>query len=247
MTDRRPRTVAVIQARCSSSRLPNKVLSDLAGRPMLVRVVERVRLARMLDDVCVATSDRPDDDAIETMAREQGWTCVRGSLDDVLARYRLAAERTRAEVVVRITADCPFLDPEVVDQVVGAFFVARPPVDYASNVWPVRTFPRGLDTEVFSRQALETSAKAATLPSHREHVTQYILQNGGSFRTANVEAREDHSRHRWTVDTPEDLRLARLLYEQLPAPRFRTSDVLSLLVQHPEWSAINATIKQKQV
>jgi spore coat polysaccharide biosynthesis protein SpsF len=243
----RPRTVAVIQARCGSSRLPFKVLSDLAGQPMLARVVERVQAAKMVDDVYVATSESPVDDPLEELARTRNWSFVRGSLHDVLSRFQLAAQRARADVIVRITADCPFIDPDVVDAVVQRFHQARPPVDYASNVWPTRTYPRGLDTEVFSRRALDLSAEQATAPAHREHVTQYILQNPTLFRTTNLEAATDTSKHRWTVDTDEDLRLAQLLYQNLRSPQFRTTDVLALLALHPEWAEINSGIKQKEV
>jgi spore coat polysaccharide biosynthesis protein SpsF len=247
MTSQSPRTVAVIQARCGSSRLPRKVLSDLAGQPMLARVVERVRAARLIDDMYVATSDQPADDPLEELARVRGWPLVRGSLNDVLSRFALAAETARAQVVVRITADCPFIDPDVIDQVVQKFLDAQPAVDYASNVWPTRTFPRGLDTEVFSRQALTESMECATAAPHREHVTQYILQNPTRFRTLNLEFTQDESKHRWTVDTEEDLRLAQLLYGQLHAPEFRLADVLALIARHPEWSMINAQIEQKKV
>jgi spore coat polysaccharide biosynthesis protein SpsF len=247
MTTPNPRTVAVIQARCGSSRLPFKVLSDLSGQPMLARVVERVRAARRVDDVVVATSDSSTDDPLEALAVERKWSLVRGSLHDVLSRFQLAAERSQADVVVRITADCPFIDPDIIDRVVAAFHEANPKVDYASNVWPVRTFARGLDTEVFSRRALDLSARDATAQPHREHVTQYVLQNPALFTTINVVADRDTSKYRWTVDTEEDLRLAQLLYGGLHAPGFRTNDVLALLDQHPEWAEINAGIKQKVV
>jgi spore coat polysaccharide biosynthesis protein SpsF len=247
MTSPGTRTVAVIQARCGSNRLPRKVLSDLAGQPMLARVVERVRAARLVDDVYVATSDGPADDPLEALARDRHWPLVRGSLNDVLSRFALAAETARADVVIRITADCPFIDPDVIDEVVQTFRDADPAVDYASNVWPTRTFPRGLDTEVFSRRALTASVEGATTVPHREHVTQYILQNPARFRTVNVEAKDDHSKHRWTVDTQEDLHLAQLLYGQLRAPQFRLADVLAVLARHPDWFEINSQIEQKKV
>jgi spore coat polysaccharide biosynthesis protein SpsF len=247
MTAKWPRTVAVIQARCNSSRLPAKVLADVGGEPMLARVVARVRQAKAVDDVYVATSTAASDDPVAALARGRGWPCVRGPLDDVLERFRLAADASGASVVIRITADCPFIDPEVIDRVVTAFRVAAPPVDYASNVWPSRTYARGLDTEVFTREALERAAATATLPGHREHVTQFIYQNENLFRTLNVTAADDTSHHRWTVDTEEDMRLARVLYEHLRSIEFRTRDVLTLLEQHPEWTMINATVKQKEV
>lgn len=245
--EKRKRVVAVVQARSSSERLPAKVLREIAGEPMLARVVGRASRARRVDEVLVATSDRPDDDAVEALARARGFRCVRGSLDDVLDRFRKAAEVGEADVVVRITGDCPLIDPAVMDRVIETFLAADPPVDYASNVWPERTFPRGLDTEVFSREALEASAREAREPGHREHVTQYILRNPARFATVNVVGEVDHSRYRWTVDTPEDLELVQRIYGALPDANAGMEAVLGVLREHPEWAQINAHVEQKKV
>ena len=149
----RPRIVAVIQARMGSTRLPGKVLKPLAGQPVLARVVDRVRRARHVDEVVVATTTLPADDVLADLCRTRGWACERGSEEDLLDRYHAAAAAHHADAVVRITSDCPVIDPGVVDRVVEAFLVQ--PCDYASNTLEPRTFPRGLDTEVFSQAALE--------------------------------------------------------------------------------------------
>ncbi|MBX3196808.1 MAG: glycosyltransferase family protein [Labilithrix sp.] len=239
------RVVAIIQARTSSVRLPGKVLRDIGGEPMLMRVVSRVRRAANLDDVVVATSKRPDDDAVADLANSRGVMCVRGELEDVVDRFRVAAEAMGADVIVRITADCPLIDSSVIARVIAAFLEGD--ADYASNVWPTRTFPRGLDTEVFSRGALERSARDAKEPSHREHVTQYILRGPVAFRTLNVVHAVDYSAHRWTVDTEQDLELVRRIYSELPTPCGGLEDVLAVLARHPEWLELNRRVEQKLV
>jgi spore coat polysaccharide biosynthesis protein SpsF (cytidylyltransferase family) len=163
------RTVAIIQARMGSTRLPGKVLMDLAGEPMLVRVVNRVRRAERLDEVVVATTASPSDDPIFEGCRQRGWAVERGSEKDVLDRYYRAARAHHADVVVRITADCPFVDAGLIDQVVGAFLGGG--YDYVSNVLEPRTYPRGLDVEVFRFSALEKAWQEDRDPSWREHVT----------------------------------------------------------------------------
>ena len=165
------RTVAVIQARMGSTRLPNKVLAELGGRPMLAQVVARVRRARTIDEVVVATTTTRHVDVIEDFCAREGIACFRGSEDDVLDRYYQAARAFNADVVVRITADCPLHDPEVIDAIVGHFDPARH--DYVSNTIR-RSYPDGLDTEVIAMAALERAWRGATWASEREHVTPYI-------------------------------------------------------------------------
>ena len=150
------KTVAIIQARMGSTRLPGKALVDLAGEPMLARVVHRVQRASSVHEVMVATTVQPADDTIAQLCAVNGWPCTRGSQNDVLDRYYQAALASQADVVVRITSDCPLIEPEVIDQVVGALLAGQPAVDYASNVQPPRTFPRGLDTEAMRFDALRT-------------------------------------------------------------------------------------------
>lgn len=241
------KVVGIIQARTGSTRLPGKVLLDLAGEPMLARAVSRVRRAKTLDDVVVATTSLPPDDAIVELCAERGWNVFRGSEDDVLDRYYRAAVAHRADAVVRITSDCPLIDPDVVDQVVTAFLERRPRVDYASNVLPVRTFPRGLDTEVFSFDALARAWREDKNPAWREHVTPYIYNNPCLFQLHCLTHEVAYSDMRWTVDTAEDLALVKLIYDYFGDGRFSWRDALRVLEQHPEWAAINRHVEQKVV
>jgi glutamate-1-semialdehyde 2,1-aminomutase len=236
-------TVAVIQARMGSTRLPGKVLEDVGGRPLLARVVERARRARRLDAVMVATTTAAADDAVAAWCAGAGVPCFRGSEEDVLDRYVGAAREADADVVVRLTADCPLLDPAVVDEVVAAYH--SEPCDYATNVLEP-TYPDGLDTEVFSRAALERAAAEARLPSEREHVTPYIRNHPAQFRLRSVRGECDLSALRWTVDDPRDLELVRAVYARLGDAEFGMSDVLALLDEQPELGAVNAGIERNE-
>ncbi len=227
-----------------SSRLPAKVLTDLNGQPVLARVVNRVSRARRVDKVVVATTDLPLDDAVEDYCRINGWSCFRGAENDVLNRYYQAACRHRADVVVRITADCPLIEPEIVDLVVSDYLDHAATVDYVSNVHPVRTFPRGLDVEVMSFDALVRAEHEDHNPAWREHVTVYLQRNPGLFTARNVVDEADHSEQRWTVDTIEDLTFVRRLYSHFNDDQFGWREVLDLLRQHPEWLEINRHIQQ---
>jgi glutamate-1-semialdehyde aminotransferase/spore coat polysaccharide biosynthesis protein SpsF (cytidylyltransferase family) len=238
-TARHP-VVAIIQARMGSTRLPGKVLLDLAGQPMLWRVISRTCRAKTIEQVVVATSTAAADDAIAAFCTERGIVCFRGSETDVLDRYYQAARCVQAQTIVRITADCPLLDPDVIDQVVHHFLSGA--WDYVSNVNPP-TFPDGLDTEVFSFATLERAWNEAHSPAHREHVTPYI-RTSGRFQTTNIENEQQTSAHeqRWTVDDPADLEFARRVYEVFAAKlEFGLCDVLSLVEQTPELRQINGS------
>lgn len=238
------RTVAVIQARLGSTRLPGKVLLDLGGRPMLERVVERTRRASIVDEVVVATTAAPLDDPLAELAAARGWACVRGSEADVLDRFVVAARASDADEVVRITSDCPLIDAAVIDEVVRGR--RRADADYASNFLARRTYPRGLDVECMTRGALERAAAEADQPHEREHVTPYLYADPARFRLHGHEAPEDHSALRWTVDTHEDLQLLRELYaafDQDGPPGWR--DVLAVVTRRPELAALNAHVRQK--
>ena len=241
------RTVAIIQARMGSSRLPGKVLSDLAGKPMLACVAERTASAETVDDVVVATTTLPGDDVISDFNIAQGWGCFRGSESDVLDRYYRAALEYRADVIVRVTSDCPLIDPQIVDQVVREFFERQPGLDYASNVVPDRTYPRGLDVEVISLGALHRAWKEDQNPAWREHVTPYLYNHPELFRIHCVTNNVDFSSMRWTVDTPEDLALVRRIYNHLGHANFHWQDVLGVLDQHQDWLEINRQVEQKPV
>ena len=241
------KAVAIVQARLGSTRLPGKVLLDLAGEPMLVRDMDRLSRAETLDEVVVATTVEPADEAIVDLCQERGWPCFRGSEKDVLDRYYRAAQEYQADAVVRITSDCPLIEPQVVDQVVKAFLERQPELDYASNTAPERTFPRGLDTEVMRFDALERAWREDDDPAWREHVTPYIRRHPERFQTYGVLNDEDLSRMRWTVDTPEDLAFVRRIYEHFGHDQFSWHEVLALLDRHPEWLAINRDVQQKAI
>jgi spore coat polysaccharide biosynthesis protein SpsF len=202
------KTVAIVQARMGSSRLPGKVLVDLDGQSMLGRVVERVARSRRIDDIVIATSTAMIDDAVAREAHRVQAHVHRGSEHDVLHRYLGAALAYEADVIVRMTADCPLLDPSVIDQVIDALG----PCDYVSNTH-VRSFPRGLDVEVLHRDTLERIGRLGTSPAAREHVTAFVMERPELFVTRQVVAPVDDSDLRWTVDTPDDLALVRALYE----------------------------------
>ncbi len=230
--------LVLIQARMGSSRFPGKVLEDLSGHPMLWHVVNRVRRAGRVDKVVVATTDRAVDDAIARFCEREGVGCFRGSEHDVLDRFYQAARANRADVVVRITADCPLIDPAVIDKVLARF--ERGDCDYACNIMRY-TYPDGLDTEVFSFEALERAWREANKPSEREHVTPYLRSD--KFRTANVESETPVSpvQCRWTVDHPADLEFVRKVYEALSGNgEFGFREVFDLLKERPNLATIQA-------
>jgi spore coat polysaccharide biosynthesis protein SpsF len=236
------RIVAIIQARMGSTRLPGKVLKDLEGETVLSRVVNRVRRAKLIEEALVATTDRPPDDAIVAECRRCSVKVSRGDQDDVLDRYFRAAQLAKAEVVVRITSDCPLIDPEIADQTVAAFLEARP--DYASNALQ-RTYPRGLDTEAISFDALARAWQQARKPYEREHVTPYIYEHPEAFKILTVTGDADFSGHRWTVDTAEDLEFVRAVYARLKTGEFSWRDVLALIDREPELMELNRSVMQK--
>lgn len=239
------RVVAIIQARMGSTRLPGKVLEDLGGRTMLARVVRRTRRSAALDEVVVATSTSVQDDPIVAECRRLGIGCFRGSEADVLDRYFRAAEACRAGTVVRITSDCPLIDWGVIDRVVSAFQQHQP--DYASNTL-VRTYPRGLDTEVVALEALARAWSEAREPYQRVHVTPYLYQHPELFRPLPVTGEQDASGSRWTVDTAEDLQFVRTVYERFGGTdRFSWQDAWTLVAREPELAEINARVEHKRM
>jgi len=243
----RPTIVAIVQARMASSRLPGKALADIGGQPMLVRVVERARRARLLVKLVVATTIEDEDNAIGALCDERGYACYRGSTLDVLDRVYQAAREHQADVVVRLTADCPLIDPEGIDQTVRAFLDADPPVDFAANRLPGRrSSPIGLDTEVCSMAALERAWREADQAYQREHVMPYLYVEPGRFRTLLVWDDKDYSHHRWTVDTLEDLELVRQVYGHFDGrDTFSWREVLDLVEREPWLANINADVEHR--
>ena len=237
------RTVAIIQARMGSSRLPGKVLVDIGGATMLAQVVRRLRGATRIDEIVVATSLAGDDDAVADEALRLGAGVHRGSENDVLGRYLGAARESGAEAIVRVTADCPLLDPGVVDLVIEAL---TDEVDYASNTHD-RSFPRGLDSEALHRDTLERIARLGTSRAAREHVTAFVMEQPALFRIAQVAAEIDDSDLRWTVDTADDLAMVRGLYAALglDASVRPYREVVAAVRARPELAAANAHVRQK--
>jgi len=237
------RVVAIVQARMGSSRLPGKVLADLGGTTMLAQVMRRLHASRRIAKIVVATSTAVEDDAIVHEAGQLGAGVHRGSTADVLARFFGAARAFRADAIVRITADCPLLDPGVIDQVIGALSIDT---DYASNTHE-RTYPRGLDVEALHRDTLERITRLGRSAAAREHVTSYVLENPQLFRIAQVRAERDDSDLRWTVDTPEDLAMMRTLYGELGlAGELQPyHEIVAAVRARPELCAGNAHVVQK--
>lgn len=236
---------AIVQARMGSTRLPAKVAADLAGKPLLVRQLERLREARHVDRIVVATTVQPQDDAVVELAAAAGVEAFRGSESDVLGRFREAARHFEADLVIRLTGDCPLLCPEVVDRVIAAW-EATPDRDYASNVVR-RTYPRGLDVEVFPRDVLERLHRRAVSPAAREHVTVHLRSERPElFETLDVldDDGRDGSALRWTVDEPADLELIRAAYETLDLAHRTLSyrELLHAFAARPEWGQANAHI-----
>lgn len=237
--------LAILQARLSSTRLPGKVLRPILGAPMLLKQIERVRRARCIDRLVLATSDDPSDDAIEKLCHENGIECFRGSLNDVLDRFYQAAKDKSPDYVVRLTGDCPLIDPDIIDRVVRHCVAGQ--FDYASNTIKP-TFPDGLDVEVFRFGCLEASWREATLPSQREHVTPFIHQQPGRFKIGNYAGAQNLSHLRWTVDETLDFELIRQIYESLypTKPDFNTDDVLALLDRRPELKTLNTAYARNE-
>lgn len=240
------KVVAIVQARMGSTRLSGKVLEDLMGSTMLERVINRTRRARSLDATVVATTTRPADDVIDSLCEKHGWPCFRGSEEDVLDRYYRAATVQQADAIVRITSDCPLIEPQVIDQAVNEFISSYHEVDYVSNTL-TRTYPRGLDVEVMSFDALEKAWEDDHNVAWREHVTPYIRRHPERFRIRNVACDADYSYMRWTVDTIEDLAFVRKICEHFQNDSFNWKEVLHLLELHPEWLEISRHVQQKVV
>jgi spore coat polysaccharide biosynthesis protein SpsF len=244
-------TVAIIQARVGSTRLPGKVMMDLCGRTVLARVVERLAPCSRLDRIVVATTDSPADRAVADEARRCGVGSFRGEEQDVLDRFYRAALRFEADIIVRITADCPVFDPELLTQMLDRFFTLRESpqgVDVVTNT-QTRSFPRGLDAEILPIEALTRAQRKATDASAREHVTPYLYRNRDVFRVFEEISPVDLSMYRWTLDTPDDFRLIEEIYCALDRPGriFTTAEVFDLLERRPELRRINADVRQKHV
>ena len=232
----------------TSTRLPGKILKTVLGKSLLEYQLERLKRSAFADEIVIATTDNGSEKPIVDLCEQLAIPCFRGSEEDVLARYYGAAESFGAEVVVRVTSDCPIIDPKVIDRVIRFYLEHRGEYDYVSNVL-VRSYPRGMDTEVFPFSVLGEAFHEATDQAAREHVTPFIYRHPERFRLGHVTCQEDQSRHRWTVDTQEDFELVRRIIENLyPGhPEFGLEEVTELLAAHPDWVLINAFVEQKEV
>lgn len=239
--------VVVIQARMGSTRLAGKVLAPIARRPMLSYQIERLRRCRQVDRLVVATTTQVADDAIVAFCESELIACTRGSELDVLSRYAQAARAFDASIVVRVTSDCPLIEPALVDLAVTTFRTGEP-CDYLSNMIQP-TWPYGMAVEVITREALLQADAEATDAAEREHVTPFVYWQPERFRLKSLTMEPDLSANRWTVDTPEDLELvSRILTTLYPRqPDFGMADVLALLDEHPEWVQLNRHVRQKTV
>jgi spore coat polysaccharide biosynthesis protein SpsF len=238
------RVGAIVQARMGSTRLPGKALLDIEGRSMLARVVDRVRRARTVTQIVVATPDGPMDDVLADHARTLNIDVFRGREDDVLDRYYQAAQQHQLDVVVRITSDCPLIDPELIDEVVRPILGPGARVDYSANT-VARTFPRGLDVEAVPFAALERVWREAESPHERAHVFPYLYEHPALFSVVGLSNPVDRSHMRWTVDTPEDLAFIRAVYRLIGSRECGWMDVVTLLDAHPGVSDLNVMVEQK--
>lgn len=239
--------VGIIQARMGSTRLPGKVLRPILGTPMLGHIIQRLSQSTTIDELVVATSTLEQDRDIVEYAKKIGCAWSQGSEEDVLGRYYQAAMEFNADVVLRLTGDCPLIDPETTDRVVSAHLKAEKS-DMASNVL-VRSFPRGLDTEALSMACLERINYEATEPIYREHVTNYIHDYQEKFKLTNVLNDADESSHRWCVDTEDDFKLISVIYESLYAKKkhFGFKDVLELMQSRPDLPLLNKHVAQAKI
>jgi spore coat polysaccharide biosynthesis protein SpsF len=238
---------AIIQARMGSSRLPGKIMKEVNGKPLLEYQIERVKQSKFINQIILATTNEVGDDRIEAFSNKLQIDCVRGSENDVLSRYNKAIKQFPTDIVVRLTSDCPLIDSNVIDLVIKKYLDNIDSVDYVSNTLE-RTYPRGMDVEVFSSNVLVEVNLLARKDHEREHVTPYIYLND-KYSILQVISQEDNSNFRWTVDTTEDFTLiSEILSRTYPNnPTFKLNDIISLVNKHPELTEINNHIEQKKL
>lgn len=236
---------AIIQARCGSTRFPEKVFVDIDGKPLLWHVVNRLKNTEMIDDIIVATTLNSKDDKIEEWCSNASIKIFRGSEEDVLNRYYCASVAFRSDVIVRVTADDPFKEPKVIDSVIKKLLDEK--LDLATNNFPP-SYPEGLDCEAFSFKVLDMMEKSTNDPFEREHVTQYIYHNPDKFKIGNVFSERQLSFLRWTIDTQEDYKMVKAVYakrKETPSKRILLMDeILDILEKNPEIPLINSQVKR---
>jgi spore coat polysaccharide biosynthesis protein SpsF len=237
------KVVAIIQARMGSTRLPGKVLMEVDGVPLLEIMLSRVVKSELLDQVVIATSTLPNDDKIIEFCQKKNFECFRGSEEDVLSRYFECANKYKADIVVRLTADCPLIDPQIIDKVINHYLEKN--VDYNANTIPSEksTFPDGSDVEVFSLDALERAYKEAKDPKDREHVTFYFWKYNNNFTKAQLSQNSDWSNYRFTVDYPEDFEVVEFIIKELTKRKSfgHLKEVIEILEINPDIKNINSS------
>jgi spore coat polysaccharide biosynthesis protein SpsF len=238
----------IVQGRMGSTRLPGKVMKEVLGKPLLFYLVERLRKVEHIEGICIATTLNPIDDVIANFCNAESLHCFRGSEEDVLSRYFAAAEAFDVEACVRITADCPLIDPMIISKAIYTFRHHYDELDYLSNTLD-RTFPRGMDVEIFRKDALQKTYFHAKSASDKEHVTSYMVKHPHHFRLGNLYQKKDTSSYRLTVDTQEDFELIRIILEKLYPHKqeFHLEDILRLFATYPELKEINAHVAQKEM
>ena len=238
------RTVIIVQARMTSTRLPGKVLKTVLDKPLLEYQIERLRRIKLADEIVIATTTNDADQPIVDFCNRLDLPFFRGSEEDVLSRYYGAAVQYKADVVVRVTSDCPVIDPVLSDEAIRCFLEHNNSYDYLR----LFQYPRGLDTEVFTFKALEECYFEAIEKPDREHVTPFLYRHSERYKIKYMSPSLDYSHHRWTVDTPEDFELIKLLIEELyPIKKmFDYVDILDVLAKKPDWYYINEEVRQKE-
>ena len=248
MNRKTAKKAATIEARMNSSRLPGKILKPILGKPSLERLVERVRRSRWIDEVIVATTTSARDDEVEQWAGKAGVCCFRGSEEDVLARVLDAAKAFGGEIIVELTGDCPLIDPEIIDELM-ALYISQD-FDYVSNILE-RTYPRGLDTQIFSTAVLEEVSRLTQDPADRENVSLYIYEHPDHYKLGGIRAPKScyGPDLRICVDTIEDFDVVESVYKALYPrnPGFGSADIVKFLRSHPKIAALNACVRQKAV
>ncbi|GAA0318739.1 hypothetical protein GCM10008967_06640 [Bacillus carboniphilus] len=242
------KVAAIIQARMGSTRLSGKVMKDILGKTVLSHVIERVRQSNFIEEIIIATTVHERDSVIEKEAISSGAKVYRGSEDDVLSRYYLAAKENNIDIIVRITSDCPVIDPHVIDEIVDIFIKGNHDiVTNAGSDLSKRTYPRGLDTEVFSFEVLENAFTNGREEYHREHVTPYIYEHSHKIHYFKNDV--NYSKYRWTLDTEEDFKLINEIYNRLYKGNhdFYLQEIIDIFKQEPKLFSINAHIEQKKV
>ncbi|WP_346887107.1 glycosyltransferase family protein [Clostridium sp. UBA1056] len=241
---------AIIQARMGSTRLPGKVMKNIFGKTVLEHVVDRLRKSQLLNDIIIATTIGECDNKIAEEAERLSVNCYRGSENDVLSRYYNAAKENGSEIVIRITSDCPVIDPRIIDSMLERFIelYKNNEIDYMSNTLE-RTFPRGLDAEIIPFEILEKAYNEADKQYEREHVTPYIYQNPETFKLIGFKNPINYSEYRWTLDTPEDFEVITRIYKELYKydEMFYFDDIMNLMKRYPEIKNINDDIEQKKL